>query len=257
MSAWLLVLGSGTALQTAYRDNTALAFSLGGQVVLVDCPGSPIQKLQRVGLDPMAVGAVVITHAHPDHLYGLPSLLHNLLLLERSTPLTLFAPDAELRRIHRLVDLFDLDGCAGFLDVQPIADGGLRPLWEYAGHRLYVMPVDHGPPAFAVRWDLPGGGRVIYSSDTRPVESLADFGRGSALFVHEATFAEDDALRARRDGHSTPAQAGRLATLAGAERLLLVHTTAGPDATQWIAEARTTFAGFIEVPTDGSSYELA
>lgn len=263
MRAEVIVLGSSGAVQTAYRDNTALAFRMDDSAVLLDCPGSVFLKLRRAGVDPLRLAAVVITHAHPDHIYGLPSLVHHLWMLGRSERMPVFAPEAELPRLARLLELFDLSRRAGFLEprpltarASPLTGDGSSPFWEHAGHRLFALPVDHGPPAFAIRWDLPGGGRVVYSSDTRPVEALAEFGRGAALFIHEATFSEAEASRAEEGGHTTAAQAGRLAARAEARRLLLVHLDHGADPARWVEEARRQFAGPVEVPDDGAVYPV-
>ncbi len=256
MSTSLVVLGSGGAVQTAHRDNAALAFAIGRECVLVDCPGSPYLKLCRAGLDPMLLRAVVVTHAHPDHVYGLPSLVHHLWMLAREQPLPLFAPAPEIPKLQALLDVFDLGRRAAFLEMRPLPGGALEPFWEHAGGRLFALPSDHGPPAYAIRWDTPAGASVVYSSDTRPVEALASFGRGAALFVHEATFPQAEAARAAEGGHSTPAQAARLAARAGARRLLLLHLGSKADAALMVEEARGEFAGPIEVPDDGAIYAV-
>lgn len=256
MSDALVVLGSGTAVQTADRDNTSLAFRMHGAAVLVDCPGSPALKLRRAGIDPLRLDTVVVTHTHPDHVYGLPSLAHNLRLLGRKAALPVFAQAGDFDRIGRLLAAFGMDSTASFLEMHPLPAGGAAAFWEHAGHRLFALPVDHSAPACAVRWDLPSGARVVYSGDTRPVDELAEFGRGADLFVHEATFAEEDAARALEGGHSTPAQAGLLAERAGARRLLLVHLCEDADPARWVAEARKTFMGPVEVPADGTVYPV-
>jgi ribonuclease Z len=253
------VLGSGTAVPTAARDNTALAFRLDGAAVLIDCPGSVEQKLARAGMDPARLDAVVITHAHIDHAYGLPSLLQNLHLLGRSAPLPIFVQPADHEWLQRLLAVWKLQEEVAFLDLQPLVPHSAIPFWERGGHRLFALATDHSRPACAIRWDLPTapgapGRRVVYSSDTRPVEALAEFSRGATYLIHEATFAEADAARAQQTGHSTPRQAGRIAALADAQRLLLVHLDIGADAAQWVTEARASFAGPIEVPVDGSVY---
>lgn len=256
MSNALVVLGSGTAVQTADRDNTALAFRMHDAAVLVDCPGSPALKLRRAGIDPLRLDAVVITHTHPDHVYGLPSLIHNLRLLGRKAALPVLAQTGDFDRIGRLLAVFGMDTSAPFVELRPVTAGGAAPFWENGGHRLIALPVDHSAPACAVRWDLPSGARVVYSGDTRPVDALAEFGRGADLFVHEATFAEDDASRAQEGGHSTPAQAGLVAARAGARRLLLVHLCEDANPARWVAEARKTFTGPVEVPADGAVYPV-
>lgn len=255
MSPSLVVLGAGGAIETAERGNTALALHAGASAVLIDCPGAVAQKLRRAGIDALALEALVITHGHPDHLAGLPSLIHNLWMLHRTVPLPVFAPGEDLPRIERLLEIFNLVRRAAFLDPRPLPRSPASLFFDWpGGGRLHSHPVDHGPPAFAIRWEPPGGGIVLYSTDTRPVEALAEFGRGAALFVHEATFADEEAGRALESGHSTPGQAGRLAGLAGAGRLLLVHLTDTADPARWVAEAQKFFAGPVEVPADGTTY---
>jgi ribonuclease Z len=259
LSARLVILGSGGAVQTATRDNTALAFHLGDRSVLVDCPGSVYQKLLRAGIDPLGVAAVVITHAHPDHLYGFPSFVHNLWMIWREAapePVPVYAPEAEIEKLHRLLALFDLERRAAFLDFRPLPRDPGASFFEHAGHRFLSHPVDHGPPAFAVRWDTPAGRRVMHSTDTRPVDALAQFGRGADFFLHEATFAGVEADLAQRAGHSTPAEAGRIAVLAGAKRLLLLHLVDYAVPEQWVAEAKAEFSGPVEIPDDGSAYSV-
>ncbi|MDQ7858057.1 MAG: MBL fold metallo-hydrolase [Armatimonadota bacterium] len=259
MDAALVVLGTGGALPTARRDNTALAFRIGTGGVLIDCPGGVYTKLLRAGVDPTALDAVVLTHAHPDHVYGLVSLVHSLWMVARGAPrapLPLYAPAAEAGRVRALLALFDLDRRAAFLDHRALPDDPGRPFWERGGHRLHAHTVDHGPPACAVRWDAPGGLRVTYSTDTRPLDALAAFGASSDLFVHEATYASGEEDLAGAGGHSTAGQAGRIAALAGARRLLLVHLGDHANPGRWIADAQREFAGPVEIPEDGAVYPL-
>ena len=77
-------LGSSGAVPSAARDTTALVVRAGRTTCLVDVGGSPVQKLRRVGIDPVGLSAVVVTHTHPDHVYGLPALVQCLLILGRT-----------------------------------------------------------------------------------------------------------------------------------------------------------------------------
>ena len=67
-------LGTGGATATADRDNASFLLSAGRKFVLVDCPGGAIQKIKKLGYDPLDLESIVITHIHPDHVYGLPSV---------------------------------------------------------------------------------------------------------------------------------------------------------------------------------------
>lgn len=70
-------LGTSGAVASATRDTTSLLFDGGSGGVLIDCGGSPVQRLRRLGVDPLTLTHVVITHIHPDHAYGLPALVQS------------------------------------------------------------------------------------------------------------------------------------------------------------------------------------
>jgi ribonuclease Z len=51
------------------------------------------------------------------------------------------------------------------------------------------------------------GRRVVYSGDTRPCDTVLELGRGSDVFIHEATFTDDHLEEAQAGGHSTISEA--------------------------------------------------
>ncbi|SDB91493.1 ribonuclease Z [Shouchella lonarensis] len=67
-------------------------------------------------------------------------------------------------------------------------------------------------------------GRVIViAGDTKPIPEMVDFASGADLLVHEATFASDCEADAHQFGHSTVADACRLAKHAHVKQLILTH----------------------------------
>ena len=76
----LLVLGTAASVPNADHDTVGLALRGRDWAVLVDCGGSPLYKLSRMGVDLDHIRAVVLTHRHADHIYGLPMLVQGLWL---------------------------------------------------------------------------------------------------------------------------------------------------------------------------------
>jgi ribonuclease Z len=86
------------------------------------------------------------------------------------------------------------------------------------------------------------GRRIVYCTDTRPCAASVELARGADVLVHEATYGDDMASEAPARGHSTAADAARIAAAAGVRRLVLTHFSARyRDVAPLLAEARAIF----------------
>jgi ribonuclease Z len=93
------------------------------------------------------------------------------------------------------------------------------------------------------------GRKVVLSGDTAPCEMTAVVAHGADLLVHEATFGDEEADRARETGHSTARAAASLAAEAEVTLLALTHLSPRHPAGALRAEAREEFDNTI-VPRD-------
>ena len=84
--------GSRDAFGGGGRWQTCIHLAAGGQVLLADCGATSLVALKAQGLDPNAVGAVVVTHLHGDHFGGLPFLILDGQFAHRSAPLLVAGP---------------------------------------------------------------------------------------------------------------------------------------------------------------------
>jgi ribonuclease Z len=132
------------------------------------------------------------------------------------------------------------------------------PLWGQL-HKGKTVTLPDGRmvgPAELVGAPRPGR-TLVYSGDTRPNLSVIDASRGADLLIHEATFGSDELERARETGHSTAAEAARVALEAGVRRLILTHISSRytRDAAELLAEARGVFPETV-IARDGMTVDV-
>ncbi len=95
-----------------------------------------------------------------------------------------------------------------------------------------------------------------YCSDTKYTGRTAGYVKGVSLLYHESTFSEEMRKLAKTTGHSTAAQAAKVAVDAGAKKLLLGHFSSRfRDISVFENEARQVFPNSVAV-TDGAVYEV-
>lgn len=95
-----------------------------------------------------------------------------------------------------------------------------------------------------------------YCSDTAFNPQVAEMVKGVNTIYHEATYTKEFAHLARQRGHSTSAEAARIAQMAGAERLILGHFSKRyRDESPIINEAKEIFPNTI-LANDGMRIDL-
>ncbi len=240
-------LGTSAAVATRDRDNLSLLVKAGHEQYLVDCSGSPVHKLLKVGCDFSDLSGVIITHQHPDHIYGLPSLLHALKIrASKRLPLPIFAPPQAAEVALSLLSAFwakPLLSTLAALAPVPLEEN--RLLFSSRSVQILTSPVEHGPETLAVKFvEQKTGATLVYSSDTVPCDSVVRLALGADDLLHDSTFCTQSADDRLLFGHSTASEAGIVARRAGVKRLILAHfADASPDASDCVAQASREFGG--------------
>ena len=132
------------------------------------------------------------------------------------------------------------------------------PLWGRLHKGETIVLEDGRSVAPADLVGAPRRGRtLVYSGDTRPSLAVVEAARGADLLIHEATFGSDELERAKETGHSTAAEAARVAVEAGVRRLVLTHISPRytRDAPELLAEARAIFPETV-VARDGLTVDV-
>lgn len=198
----------------------------------------------------------------------LPFPLRTLVLPEAGLPLRMLIPgvraDAVLSPIstrHTLPSCgyrFDLRRSGGFLPDRARALDVPQKLWGTL-QRGEAVTVDGRTVLPEEVTGAPRRGlSVVFTGDTRPCEALLEAARHADLLIMDATYAEDaQEPLAARYGHSTFAQAARLAAGAHVRRLWLTHFSGMIDDPQSYLPAAQTIFPACECGRDGMTISLS
>jgi ribonuclease Z len=294
MDLSIFFAGTAGSVPSARRGLPALLIRRGGERLLFDCgEGTQRQLLRSVGLPDM--DAVFITHYHADHWLGLPGMLKSFALRDRTAPLTVYGPRGlgELMDAMRIVygrvpyelEIRELEpmqtvrgdgygvvaipvnhsraNCVGYALVEDARPGEIDPR---VAQQLGVTPgedfgrLQRGEEVAGVRPEQVMGAarqgrKIVISGDSGPCEALALAAHEADVLVHEATFAEEEAERARQTGHSTARQAAELARAAHVRLLVLTHFSSRYAGGELREEARAVFAA-TQAPRDFDTIEV-
>lgn len=259
----ITLLGTGGVMPLADRGLTALYVKWEGHALLIDCGEGTQMAIRRAGLRTSQIAAILLTHYHADHIYGLPGLLRTMGHLGRTEPLTVYGPWGLDATIGGMLSLM---GKLPFPVKLKTLGSGVLNRFDCQGLHITSIPLDHGTPCLGYRMELPRGRRflpekaqelgiprelwsrlqngesvggfapdavmgphrkglkVLYATDTRPVPSLVRLGKEADLMVLEGMFGQTEKEeRAFVSCHMTMQQAAQIAKEAGAARLWLTH----------------------------------
>jgi ribonuclease Z len=102
MSFELTILGNSSATPTLTRHPSAQYLNLLDHHILIDCGEGTQVQLKRYKIKKARLEYIFISHVHADHILGLPGLIFSMNLGQRTTPLTIFAPES----LFEILDLF-------------------------------------------------------------------------------------------------------------------------------------------------------
>jgi len=143
---------------------------------------------------------------------------------------------------------FDPDAATG-LGVEPGPDFGRLQAGEAVRGRDGTVSPEQ------VMGEDRAGRAIAITGDTMPTSSTVRAAAEADLLIHDASFMNEDAERARETGHSTGAQAAGVAAEADVKMLAMVHISARYHVGKALDEAREVFPNSV-APRDFDLIEL-
>ena len=272
----ILFLGTGSAIPSPSRRNTSgLIIKLSsGSLMLIDCgEGTQHQIMQAHSIRMSRIDAILITHLHGDHCFGIFGLLCSIAANGRTEPLIIVG-SAKLKHMVETVLAIQGGWDAFQLQFIIITENESHDCGYICGMHIHADALSHTIPAFAYTITEPSkpgslhidaaqaqmlgvkgkrlallkagqdvlsddGVTTIKSSDylgpsipglkVSIVQDCSDCTRAYPslqecdLLIHEATYDQSLAEKAKDHGHSTAAMAARVAFHTRASMLILTH----------------------------------
>lgn len=266
------VCGSSAPLPSAKRAKACVAVFAGGKFYVVDTGPESVENLVLWGIPLSAIGGVLLTHFHSDHIGDLGELQLQTWAGGRSARLDVYGGPGVEEVVEGFNRAYAFDqgyrtehhgeatmpsATWGMVPHTVALDGAATPAKDRTGNVLVdgeltitAIEVDHAPiePAYAYRFDYRGRS-VVVSGDLKFHPPLARAMQGADVFISEAIATEmtqslgaaaRDAGREKtakimhdiEDYHITPQQAVQLADEAGVKMLVFYHLLPAPD--RWL-----------------------
>jgi ribonuclease BN (tRNA processing enzyme) len=217
--------------------------------------GSGTLAQLQLARSPFDLDALLFSHLHPDHCADLSPLT----VLRRYHPqrpagrlavyapseapsrfVAAYSPDTQDRAITDLSDTYDFTALAPrTVHIGPFA--------------VTAAPAAHPCEAYAFRITHDAT-TVAYTGDTGWSDAVTTLARDADVLLSEASWTHS--ADRPPDLHLSGVEAGRLASVAGAGRLLITHVTPWTSVDDVLTEAKGEFAGEITRVRQGEAYRL-
>jgi ribonuclease Z len=138
----LIFLGTSGSVPSPERNQSGLLIAAAGQRILIDCGEGTQRQLLRSGAGFRRLRRILLTHAHLDHILGLPGLLATMGLHGRSERLSLMAGPQTLQLVTAfLAGLWGEGRAPVTLELSQLAPGPVVSEEEFT---VECFPVQHG-----------------------------------------------------------------------------------------------------------------
>ncbi|MBF0451526.1 MAG: ribonuclease Z [Candidatus Magnetomorum sp.] len=244
-SIHIKILGSGTCVPSLRRSACSILLEIKEKKILIDSGTGTTRRLLESGITINQLTHIFYSHFHPDHISELVSILFSSKYsgLTRNEPLVITAGKGFFKFYENLKSVFghwiEWDGL--ILDEMNRSDHR-----SFDDFHVETLPTNHNPESIAYRFTSMSGATVVYSGDTDECEQLVQLANRANLFICESSM--PDAKKV--SGHLTPSLAGKIASDACVDQLILTHLYPECDTANIVQECRKTYSGPLWIAED-------
>lgn len=184
--ATLKFLGTASSIPSKDRDNTSFIFKYKSNSFLIDCPGAISHKLLKTEEDFRKIKKLIITHHHPDHIYGIISLIHT--QMHSNKKLFIFSNKPSIKIIKQLVKIFKLDR-SGYPKIKYTDVFEKEFFFSQEGLKVKAVKNIHIEKSFGLLffWQKK---KLFYSSDTSFSQKMLKNTGKIDFLIHDCTASE-------------------------------------------------------------------
>ena len=221
--ATITLLGTAPGYPAPHRNHSSFLLDTGGHKILVDAGESCSRTLIELGIEPVELDTIILTHGHSDHTGGLAMLIQSCWIVGRERPLPIFLPKELIQPLTIWLD-------ASYIGPSFIPFKLQFQAWEDSNHvdiggiNVRVAPTTHLDSLvkkfgsgrfhpFSLSFDSPDFEFVASGDMGAPEDLLPQLGDGTELLICELA-------------HFPPASLFRFLQKFRINRLVLTHGSA-------------------------------
>lgn len=259
-------LGTGAAMPSPDRVQTGLLLETAagdGRPLLVDCGAGVLHRLSQTEPGYEALGAVLLTHHHLDHVADLLPLI-KARWLAGAESLSIVGPPGTKELVDETLAVHEyLEGRLE-LRLREVHPG---TTFELGGFTIRSRETRHSVQCLAYRFEPAGPepaddaeratgepGEFVFSGDSEAFEGLAAFADGARVLAHDCSFPDEIDV----DNHPTPRQLGEVLAGHDIDRVYLTHRYPHTDGEEqaMIDSVQAAFDGDVRVAEDGLRFRV-
>jgi ribonuclease BN (tRNA processing enzyme) len=250
------ILGSGTCVPSLRRSSCSVLIKIKNQALLFDTGAGTMRRLLEANTEIYDISFVFYSHFHPDHTGEfVPFIFSNKYPdgTRRQIPITFVAGKGFSAFYNKLKMAYGhwIELAPGLFNILEL-DNTRYDMRRFDDFTVESIPVMHNDESIAYKITSSGGKSVVYSGDTDFSDNLITLSKDVDLLICEAALPDDLKVK----GHLTPSLAGKIASNAQVNQLVLTHFYPECDDVDIEKECRKTYTGTLIIAEDLMKIEL-
>ena len=249
-SVKITILGSGTCVPSLKRSSCSVLVEISGAKLVFDMGAGTMGRLLESSVTIGEVTHIFFSHLHPDHTGELVSFLFSSKYPEgrrRRDRLNITAAAGFMAFYEGLRAVYGrwMDLEEGIINIVEMSNSGPDSM-QLDFMSVETLPMAHIESSIGYRLTMQDNTSIVYTGDTDYCENAVRLAMNADLLICECAL--PDGLKA--DGHLTPSLAGRIASEAHVENLILTHFYPECDGVDIETQCRKAYDGRIVCAED-------